>query len=1048
MKKTYKIILIFLSISILLLVGGTNLILKKVVVSTLEDTLNKKVTIKGLWLNPFTGVLTSNDVIFWNKEKKKLLSLHSIKINTDPLKLFGRKLSISEIRLIEPTLNLISLGNNQKINKENLPQIEKKDIKMSSENFINEIEIKNITVEKLTFIKTDKIIKSMDTITFKVPNFTYKNKKLDLSGSLNILGSGLIDIKIKADTKTGILETFLVSEGFEYSNSFFPDKENEINLTGSLKGYLFVEGNYLKKEFQVKGSVSGSNILVENKKGNQFLNSKSIVVDLEKLTFPKISLNLKKLEIEDTKGNLSVFSKEKTAFFSEEKQEVRSLPRKKKNYLFKDINIGEIAIKSSSLTYDDLAFTNINLNIKNIKNIPGNKGSLFTSFTFNDSMNFSSKSLVEILNYSKEFNFLKDIVLKGNFILDASSLDLPESIKNKGSYSPETKKINLKSNYSFSYPNLLLKSDVFIEDLKFIGKGKQLQDLLTKSIYGNFSFDYNIDDSSYSLSGPLNFEDLNIKNKENKNFFLGDIFLELNSLDKEKITLDSVVLNNFFLDLNTKIFPENPEKLNLEKINPQDKTLPSKDREIKVQIDNLKLRNGQFLIKDLSLKKISLDGSNISNKNIDSNFIFDALIDDSTPIKGDLNLKLKNINNFSDLQTKGDISISNLNLEILKPYIKDLPYEIKGDIDLLSSFNYSKDSISSKGNFLGSDLYIKKDESIEISIDKIQSKLNFNLKKDELSLSKSNFLISNFKGDIKDKTKIEITKGDIFVEKYSPKTIKFNSIFLTSPKIELKESPQIKENSQGSDQQQKEEKQPLPLIFASKINIEGGKIIYKDLKKTSVYDNIEFSSLNFTTQKNKTFPIDAGLSLSGIEKIELKGDLTLKEDWDFSPKTITFNGSLDLKKLNIPLFNNFLENNLPNKFNSGILSSSGKINLIDGRLNSDHNITISKINLGEATGYSKLVPLESIIKVLSDKYGDININLPITGNLTDPKLGITSIITSSIISGLIKTAKSPQNIVSKVLSLGSEEINTIYFDYLSPKPSKSEVDKLNEIKKK
>lgn len=1045
MKKIYKIILISLGVLILLLITGTNLILKKVVISSLEDTLNKRVTIKSLWLNPFTGVLSSHDINVWNNEEKPILSLDSLKINTDPLELFRKKLSISEIRLIEPTLNLIYLEGNQKSDKENLTQIEKKYPETSSQSFIREIETKNIAVEKLILIRSSGILKSMNTITFKVPDFTYKDKKLDLSASLNILGSGLVDIKIKANTETGELDTTLASQGFEFNNTFAPNEEGDLNLTGNLKGNIFIEGNYLKKEFKVKGNILGSKVLVKDKKGNEFLNSKSIVVDLENLTFPEISLNLKKLEIEDTKSNLSIFSKKKTPFLPGKKQQVQSLPTEKKKYIIKDIIIDEITIKRSSLIYDDLALTDINLTLKDMKNIPGNKSSASTSFTLNESMNFSSESLVEILNYSTEFDFRKSLILKGNFLFDTLPLDLPDPIKKKLSYEPEIKKVNLKGNYIFSYPNIALKSDIFAENLKFIGEEKQLHNILTKSISGNCSFAYNLDNSFYSLSGLLNFKDFNIKDKKDQDFFLGDISLELGGLKKERITLDSVTLNNFFLDLNTKIFPEKQKYPSTEEITSPDKILSSKEESIEIIIDNLRLRKGQLLTKDLSFTKISLDGNNISNKNINSNFVFDTLINGSGSLKGDLNVKMNNMSTFSDLQVKGDISILNLNLDILNFYIKDLPYEIKGNIDYLSSLDFSKDSISSKGNFLGTNLYIKKDNSIEASVEKIQSKLDFNYKKDEFSLSKSNFSLSNFKGEIKDKTKVQLTEGDIFVEEYSPRIIKFSSISLTSPLIDLKESSQVIGNSQSSKDQKKEDKQPLPLMLASKINVKDGKIIYEGLKKTSVYENIGFSALNFTTQKNKSFPIRADLSLAGIENVELKGNLSLKEDWDFSPKTVTFNGTLDVTKLNIPTFNNLINNNLPNQFDSGILSSSGKINLVNGKLNSEHDISISKIDLGEATGYSRMVPLDSVIKVLSDKYGNISINIPITGNLIDPKLGIASIISSSLMNGLIKTAKSPQNIISKVLSLDNNEIKTIYFNYLSAKPSNSEIDKLNEI---
>lgn len=1046
MKKIYKIILISIGAFIIFLILGTKFILKEVVNSSLENTLSRKVSIESLWLNPFTGVLSSHNVTIWNGDDEPLLSLKSIKINTDPLKLLGRKLSISEIRLIEPTLNFISLKNNPKINKENNLEIkEKKDFETSSQNFIKEIEVKNIAVEKLTLIRSSGMLKSMNTITFKVPDFTYEDKELNFSASLNILGSGLVNIKIKANTKTGMLNTSLISEGFEFANTFFPHEEGELNFSGNVKGNIFILGNYLKKEFQVKGNIIGSNIIVEDNNRNQFLNSKNIIVDLENLTFPKISLKLKKLEIEDTQSNLSIFSKEKTVPFSGKKQQIKSLPREKKNYILKDIIIDEITIKKSSLIYDDLAFTDIDLRLQDLKNIPKNKASVSASFTINDSIDFSSDSFIEILNYSKEFDPLKSLILKGNFLLDAPSWELPDSVKKKISYEPEIQEVNLKGNYAFSYPNIILKSNMSAKNLKFIGKEKQVNNIILKSLYGNCSFAYNLDDSSYTLSGPLNLKDFNIKNKKDQDFFIGDISLELANLNKKQITLNSMILNDFFLNLNTNIFPEKSKISSTEEITSKENISSSKEESIEVLINNLKLRKGQLLTKDLSFKKIYLDGNNISNKKIDSNFVFNTLINGSTPLKGTLNVDLNNMDTFSDLKAKGNISISNLDLKILNPYIKDFPYEIKGNVNYLSSLDYSKGNIGSKGIFLGSDIYIKKADSMKMSAEKIQSKLNLNFKKEGLFLSNSDFSLSNFKGEIENKTKVKLAKGHIVVNKYSPKIIQFNSISLTSPLINLKKSPEETGDFKGSSDQKEKDELHLPLILASKINIKNGKVIYEELKKTSIYNNIEFSATNFTTQKNKISPINVNLSLSNIEKVKLKGNLSLKEDWDFSPKTITFNGTLDVTKLNIPAFNDTLKNSLPNEFEQGILSSKGSIHLITGQLNSEHDITISKADLGKTTGYSKMIPLESIINVLSDKYGNISITLPITGDLLNPKLGITSIITSSLMSGLIKTAKSPQTILSKVFTLGNDEVKTIYFSYLSGTPSKSEIDKLNEI---
>lgn len=1043
MKKIYKIILVSLGVLIFLLIAGTNLVLKGLVTSSLEKTLNKRVSMGSLWLNPFTGTLSSHNLTIWDGEKEPLLSLKSIKINTDPLKLFGRKLSIREVRLIEPTLNFIYLGDNSEVNKEASPQIGEVDPDAPSQWFIREVEIKKITVERLTFISPKGILKSMDTITLKVPDFTYQNNELDLSASLNILGSGLVDIKTKVNTKTGAVDTSLASQGFHFNNTFFSSEEDALQVSGNLRGSIFIQGNYLKKKFQIRGNVTGLKVLAENKKGNQLLNSERISIDLESLTFPEISLNLKKLEIEDTQSNLSIFQKEKEVPASGKKQQVKPLPAEENGFPLKDLIIGEITVKRSSLTYGDLVFTDIDLSLKNLRNVPGNKASAVASFTLNDSIDFSSQSLVEILDYSMEFNPLKSLILKGSFILDTPSLELPDSVKKRLPYEAEIKRVNLKGDYSFSYPNIILKSDIFTEELKLMGKEDQLHNILLKSLYGNCSLTYNLDDSSYSLSGPLDLKGFNIKNKKNQNFFTGDLSVELGGLNKEMITLDSVTVSNFLLDLNTKIGPEKSKNSYPEEIVSGDSRLPSKEEGIEVIIDNLKLRKGQVLTKDLSFENIYLDGNNISNKKINSNFVLDTLINGSASLKGDINVKVNDMDSFSDLRTKGNISISNLDLKMLTSYIKDFPYEMKGIVNYSSFLDYSKDNISSKGTFSGFDLYIKKTKSMEISVGNIRSKLDFNLKKEGITLSDSSFSISSLKGDIKGEIKLQLAKGDIVVKEYSPKIINFSSISLTSPLIDLRESPKGAVGTTDSKEHKKEKS--LPIISASKIKVKNGKVIYRGLKKTSVYENIGFSAANFTTQKNKRSSIDADLSLAGIKKVELKGNLTLKEDWDFSPQTITFSGTFNVTKLNIPTFNNILEKSLPNEFDGGLLSSRGRVDLRVGQLNSEHDITISKVDLGKTTGYSREIPLGSIIKVLSDKYGNIRITLPVTGDLTNPKLNVTSVITSSLMSGLVKAARSPQTIISKILTLGNDEIKTINFQYLSGNLNKSETDKLNEI---
>ena len=146
------------------------------------------------------------------------------------------------------------------------------------------------------------------------------------------------------------------------------------------------------------------------------------------------------------------------------------------------------------------------------------------------------------------------------------------------------------------------------------------------------------------------------------------------------------------------------------------------------------MRKGRVVTKDLSLENLYLDGNNISNKKINSNFVVDTLINKSASLKGDLNIKLDNIDILSDLKAKGNISISNLDLKILAPYMERSPYKLDGTINYSSFLDYSRGDITSKGSFSASDLYIKDPGSMEISVDNIRSKINFRLKKEEITL--------------------------------------------------------------------------------------------------------------------------------------------------------------------------------------------------------------------------------------------------------------------------------------------------------------------------
>ena len=117
MKKIYKIILGGFLIVLVVLAFSINSIIKKVLISTLEDKTGKTMTIETLWINPFTGNISAKDINI-SEEDKTLFSLKSFNLISSPLSLAKGNLYIDEITLIEPTIDITKNTAEKEIVKE------------------------------------------------------------------------------------------------------------------------------------------------------------------------------------------------------------------------------------------------------------------------------------------------------------------------------------------------------------------------------------------------------------------------------------------------------------------------------------------------------------------------------------------------------------------------------------------------------------------------------------------------------------------------------------------------------------------------------------------------------------------------------------------------------------------------------------------------------------------------------------------------------------------------------------------------------------------
>ncbi len=139
----------------------------------------------------------------------------------------------------------------------------------------------------------------------------------------------------------------------------------------------------------------------------------------------------------------------------------------------------------------------------------------------------------------------------------------------------------------------------------------------------------------------------------------------------------------------------------------------------------------------------------------------------------------------------------------------------------------------------------------------------------------------------------------------------------------------------------------------------------------------------------------------------------------------------------------------------GYLVSKGKLNmdvnllLAGDTIDATDNVFLNQFTLGEkaesktATG----LPVKMAVSLLTDKRGHIKLNIPIKGNINDPKFSVGSVVFRIIRNLIIKVATSPFSILSAAFGGGGEDLQYVKFEPGKAEIPESQIKKLDVLAK-
>ena len=100
----------------------------------------------------------------------------------------------------------------------------------------------------------------------------------------------------------------------------------------------------------------------------------------------------------------------------------------------------------------------------------------------------------------------------------------------------------------------------------------------------------------------------------------------------------------------------------------------------------------------------------------------------------------------------------------------------------------------------------------------------------------------------------------------------------------------------------------------------------------------------------------------------------------------------------------------------------------DGQLTADHKIVLNQLKFGEAVPNAKdSLPVKLAVALLADRHGVIDINLPVSGSLSDPQFRIGPIVFKLIVNLIVKAVTAPFSLLASVLGGGGEELSMVNF---------------------
>jgi hypothetical protein len=197
---------------------------------------------------------------------------------------------------------------------------------------------------------------------------------------------------------------------------------------------------------------------------------------------------------------------------------------------------------------------------------------------------------------------------------------------------------------------------------------------------------------------------------------------------------------------------------------------------------------------------------------------------------------------------------------------------------------------------------------------------------------------------------------------------------------------------------------------------------------------------------------------SDADWLEINADMllnergTLKAQVGFDPVDY-LDGELNIsvEKFLLPDLNIYSNHYVGHTMLEGDMFYYSESKLVAGNIESENRLTIKQPTVNNTEGGLYALPLKFVMWLLKDENGDVNLNVPVRGDLNDPEIDVWKLVWSTLRNKISDTAENPAVSLAPLVDADPKELQRIEFSYTDTLLTEQHTKQLNwllELKRK